>query len=45
MIWGVAEFGAVVAQAIQEDADWNPLLLGSIAMSDPLALELAGGGA
>lgn len=42
LIWGVAEFGAEVAKAVAADPDWNPLLLGSIAMSDPAMLELAG---
>ena len=42
LIWGVAEYGAAVAKAIQADPDWNPILLGSIAMSDPLMIDLAG---
>lgn len=42
VIWGVAEFGAAVAQALEADPDWNPILLGSFAMSDPLMIELAG---
>lgn len=42
LIWGVAEFGAEVAKAVAADPDWTPLLLGSIAMSDPAMLELAG---
>ena len=42
VVWGVAEFGAAVVKAVQADPDWNPLLLGSFAMSDPLMIELAG---
>jgi len=42
LIWGVAEFGAEVAKAVAADPDWNPQLLGSIAMSDPAMFELAG---
>lgn len=42
MIWGVAEFGAAVIAAIEADPDWNPMILGSFAMSDPLMIELAG---
>lgn len=42
LIWGVAEFGAEVAKAVAADPDWTPLLLGSIAMSDPAMLDLAG---
>lgn len=42
VIWGVAEFGAVVAQAIEADEDWDPMILGSFAMADPLAITLAG---
>ena len=42
VLWGVAEFGAAVANAVHADPDWNPLLLGSFAMSDPLMIELAG---
>ena len=42
VIWGVAEFGAAVARAVHADPDWNPILLGSFAMADPLAIELAG---
>ena len=42
LIWGVAEYGAMVAKAIQADPDWNPILLGSFAMSDPLMIDLAG---
>ena len=42
LIWGVAEFGAAVVKAIAADPDWNPIMLGSFAMSDPLMIELAG---
>lgn len=42
VIWGVAEFGAAVAQAIAADEDWNPQILGSIAMADPIAVTMAG---
>ncbi len=42
VVWGVAEFGAAVAQAVADDPDWNPLILGSFAMADPLAIDLAG---
>ena len=42
LIWGVAEYGAEVVRAIRADPDWNPIILGSFAMSDPLMIELAG---
>ncbi len=42
VVWGVAEFGAAVARAIQADEDWNPQILGSFAMADPLMIDLAG---
>lgn len=42
VVWGVAEFGAAVVEAIAADADWDPLILGSIAMADPIMVDLAG---
>lgn len=42
LVWGVAEFGAAVVEAIAADPDWNPLILGSIAMADPIMVDLAG---
>ncbi len=44
VVWGVAEFGAAVLDAIAADGDedWNPLILGSIAMADPIMIEMAG---
>lgn len=42
LIWGVAEYGAEVAQAIAADPDWNPILLGGFAMADPQMIDLAG---
>ncbi len=43
VVWGIAEFGAMVARAIADDEDWNPLVLGGLAMADPRAVSLAEG--
>ncbi len=43
VVWGIAEFSAMVVRAIAADDDWDPLVLGGLAMADPNAVALAEG--
>ncbi len=43
VVWGLSEFSAMVARAIADEDDWDPLVLGGLAMADPSAVVFADG--